>query len=248
MPRPALRPGLLACSPWQLCSCAARGIWHSPAPQSPILVAAQILLCGCKSSTIALIYNFCLAMQNTSAAVGGAGEAQAQEQCLAWHRWLWLWRWRWRRMCWLSIQIFCCLFALVRINDRQKGGGGAVDEGWREKLKREAGWLCSGNVMSTLTRELPNRHAHARLSTISPSPPSSSSPPPPLLLSCIILAVACCISLAIMSLGSALMHNLPACQATARATAAAERKGRGGERREERFTDGRYVSRFDFVS
>lgn len=106
-------------------SCAARGIWHSPAPQSPILVAAQILLCGCKSSTIALIYNFCLAMQNTSAAVGGAGEAQAQEQCLAWHRWLWLWLWRWRRMCWLSIQIFCCLFALVRINDRQKGGRGS---------------------------------------------------------------------------------------------------------------------------
>lgn len=110
--------GLLACSPCQLFSCAAQGIWHSLAPQSPILVAAQILLCGCKSSTIALIYNFCLAMQNTSAAVGGAGE-QAQEQCLAWH-----WRWRWRRMCWLSIQIFCCLFALVRINDRQKGGAG----------------------------------------------------------------------------------------------------------------------------
>lgn len=173
MPRPALSPGLLACSPWQLFSCAARGIWHSPAPQSPILVAAQILLCGCKSSTIALIYNFCLAMQNTSAAVGGAGEAQ--EQCLAWHRWLRLWRWR--RMCWLSIQIFCCLFALVRINDRQKGGGGAVDEGRREKLKREAGWLCSGNVMSTLTRELPNRHAHARLSPTSLSLPSSSSPP-----------------------------------------------------------------------
>lgn len=85
-----------------------------------------------------------------------------------------------------------------------------------------------------------------------PLPSDPLSPPPPLqplLLSCIILAVACCISLAIMSLGSALMHNLPACQATARATAAGERKeGRGGRwGREERFTDGRYVSRFDFV-
>lgn len=59
----------------------------------------------------------------------------------------------------------------------RRGGGGAVDEGRREKLKREAGWLCSGNVMSTLTRELPNRHAHARLSPTSLPLPSSSSPP-----------------------------------------------------------------------
>lgn len=109
----------------------------------------------------------------------------------------------------------------------RRGGGGAVDEGRREKLKRKAGWLCSGNVMSTLTRELPNRHAHARLSPTALSLLLSAPllvPPSPLLLSCIILAVACCISLAIMSLGSALMHNLPACQATARATAAAVRK------------------------
>jgi len=61
--------------------------------------------------------------------------------------------------------------------------------------------------MSTLTRELPNRHAHY-------SPLPSPTHPNALSLSCIILA--CCISRTSPAhhnvAGSALMHNLPACQ------------------------------------
>lgn len=56
------------------------------------------------------------------------------------------------------------------MTDRREGLGGVVgvgDDGRREKQKRDAGWECSRNVMSTLTRELPNRHAHARLSPTS---------------------------------------------------------------------------------
>lgn len=43
---------------------------------------------------------------------------------------------RLRRMCWLSIQIFCCLFALVRINGRQEGGQRGWLEGWEGGVKR----------------------------------------------------------------------------------------------------------------
>lgn len=44
---------------------------HSPSPAIPFSCA------GCKSSTIALIYNFCLAMQNTWAALGWLSEMGA---------------------------------------------------------------------------------------------------------------------------------------------------------------------------
>jgi len=103
-----------------------------------------------------------------------------------------------RRMCWLSIQIFSCLFALVRINAMEQG------------VFMMSG-KCRRNVMSTLTRELPNRHAHYS----SPRPlPSPTPHPNALSLSCIILA--CCISRTSPAhhnvAGSALMHNLPACQ------------------------------------
>lgn len=66
-------------SPWPALLCSAPGPASRPRPSLvlvpvpfpfPCRFSFSFSCAGCKSSTIALIYNFCLAMQNTWAALG----------------------------------------------------------------------------------------------------------------------------------------------------------------------------------